>query len=63
MDPRVGKITANTLTLSKEKGEKLKHEVKDVKIIPCSEIEELQTEFDLSIASFGYTCVAPDIEI
>ena len=63
MDPRVGKITAYTLTISKEKGERQQNEVKGVKIIPCSQIEELQTEFDFSIASFGYTCVAPDIEI
>ena len=51
------------MTKSRKKGEKKKIELKDVEIIPCSQIKELQTDFELSIASFGYTCVAPNIEI
>ena len=63
MDPRVGKLRAWIRTQKKEKDQKWEQERKSVEIIPCSQIEELQTDFDLSIASFGYTCVAPSIEI
>ena len=39
IDPRVGKLTASIRTTTKEKDKELKHEFKDVEIIPCSEIE------------------------
>ena len=63
LDPRVGKLVAWVRTWKTENSGIEKRETKDVEIIPCSQIEELRTDFDLSIASFGYSCVAPDIEI
>ena len=37
--------------------------MKDLEIVSCANIEEISSDFNLLIASFGYLCVAPDFEL
>ena len=37
--------------------------MRDLEILPCSEIQQLFTELNVSISDKGYYCVDPKIEI
>ena len=59
----MGKLRAIIVTQTKNEGEKKTEVERDLEILPCSQIQHLLTELNVSISDLGYYCVAPNIEI